>query len=189
MENVTENIGEDPPDLEYCPKHPRNEARLRCNRCGRPMCTKCAVHTPTGYRCDDCVRGQQRVFITAKPQDYIFGPLVAAVLGMIGGVISAGFGFFMLLIAPLAGGIIAEVVRWVIGRRRSHTLFRAVTAAIVIGALLPGLLPIALVLMSPAGGEGLVRILGGLGFSILWRLVFAVLAAGAAYYRLSGLRL
>ena len=187
MTDVTEHAHEENAEVEYCPKHPRSEARLRCNRCGRPMCTKCAVHTPTGYRCDDCVRGQQKVFITAKPQDYIFGPLVAAILGMIGGSILSGFGFFMLLLAPFAGGIIAEAVRIVIGRRRSKPLFQVVTGAIVAGALLPGLLPFLVSLSLP--GTGLMQALGALGFSILWRLVFAVLAAGAAYYRLSGLRL
>jgi hypothetical protein len=187
MTEIAEETHDHDEHVEYCPKHPRSEARLRCNRCGRLMCTKCAVHTPTGYRCDDCVRGQQKVFITAKPQDYVFGPIVAAVLGLIGGVISGNFGFFMLFIAPFAGGIIAEAVRWVIGRRRATPLFRAVAGAVVVGALLPDLVQFALVLALP--GAGLGQILAAFGFSILWRLVFAVLAAGAAYYRLSGLRL
>ena len=187
MTNVTEEVNEEHADIEYCPKHPRSEANLRCNRCGRPMCTKCAVHTPTGYRCDDCVRGQQKVFITAKPQDYVFGPLVAGVLGLIGGIILSGFGFFMLFLAPVAGGIIAEAVRWVIGRRRAKSLFQVVAGSIVAGALLPALLPIAMSLALPGGGLG--QVLGALGFSILWRLIYAVLAAGAAYYRMSGLRL
>jgi hypothetical protein len=184
---LTEETHDHDEQVEYCPKHPRSEARLRCNRCGRLMCTKCAVHTPTGYRCDDCVRGQQKVFITAKPQDYVFGPIVAAVLGLIGGVILGNFGFFMLLLAPIAGGFIAEAVRWVIGRRRAIPLFRAVAGAVVVGALLPDLVRLAMVLALP--GAGLGQILAAFGFSILWRLVFAVLAAGAAYYRLSGLRL
>jgi hypothetical protein len=151
------------------------------------MCTRCAVHTPTGYRCDDCVRGQQKAFDTSKPQDYVIGPLVAFVLGMIGGIILSGFGFFMLFLAPVAGGIIAEAVRFSIGRRRAKTLFRIVAGAIVAGALAPNLLPILLAIGVSGGGLG--QLLGGLGFSILWRLVYAVLAAGAAYYRLSGLRL
>ena len=175
-------------EIEYCPKHPNNEARLHCNRCSRPMCTKCAVHTPTGYRCDDCVKGQQKVFVTAKPQDYVFGPLVGTVLGAISGSILGGFGFWMLFLAPVAGGIIAEAARWAIGKRRGKPLFQAITAGVILGALAPTLLPFLRDVLT----YGSLAITQGLGFfigTIVWRLVFAVLAGGAAYYRLSGMRL
>ena len=45
--------------LTYCEVHPDRETSLRCNKCGRLMCTECAVLTPVGYRCRECVRGQQ----------------------------------------------------------------------------------------------------------------------------------
>ena len=35
----------------YCANHPGVETSLRCNKCGKPICAKCAVRTPTGYRC------------------------------------------------------------------------------------------------------------------------------------------
>ncbi len=60
----------------YCTVHPNVETALRCNRCGRPMCNRCAVRTPVGYRCRECVRGQQQVFYTAQtldPGDVYFG--------------------------------------------------------------------------------------------------------------------
>jgi hypothetical protein len=40
---------------------PDRETYLRCNRCERHICTSCAVLTPTGYRCKNCVRGAQKV--------------------------------------------------------------------------------------------------------------------------------
>ena len=49
----------------YCANHPAVETTLRCNRCGKPICAECAVRTPTGYRCKECVRGQQKIFDTA----------------------------------------------------------------------------------------------------------------------------
>ena len=49
----------------YCANHPGVETSLRCNKCGKPICAKCAIRTPTGYRCKECVRGQQRIFETA----------------------------------------------------------------------------------------------------------------------------
>ena len=38
-------------------------------------------------------------------------------------------GFFTIFIAPIAGVIIAEAVRWVIRRRRSRLLFRLAAGA------------------------------------------------------------
>ncbi|MEN6392186.1 MAG: B-box zinc finger protein, partial [Anaerolineaceae bacterium] len=33
---------DNPPTL-YCTNHPQTETSLRCNRCDKPICTKCAV--------------------------------------------------------------------------------------------------------------------------------------------------
>ena len=33
----------DEEEILYCTVHPTVQTTLRCNRCGRPMCTKCAV--------------------------------------------------------------------------------------------------------------------------------------------------
>ena len=37
-----------------CADHPDVETRLRCSRCGRPICPRCSVRTPVGMRCPDC---------------------------------------------------------------------------------------------------------------------------------------
>ena len=37
-----------------CADHPDIETRLRCSRCGRPICPRCSVRTPVGMRCPDC---------------------------------------------------------------------------------------------------------------------------------------
>ena len=50
MDNAQTTTTEEEVLIEYCEKHPDREARLRCNRCNRLMCTQCAVRTPTGYR-------------------------------------------------------------------------------------------------------------------------------------------
>ena len=95
----------------YCANHPDRETGLRCNRCGKYICSQCAVRTPTGYRCQECVRGQQKKFETAKTFDYIIGFIVAAFLSGLGGWLASVIGFFTILLAPAAGGVIAEVVR------------------------------------------------------------------------------
>lgn len=57
----------------YCANHPGVETSLRCNKCGKPICARCAIRTPTGYRCKECVRGQQKIFETAEWYDYALG--------------------------------------------------------------------------------------------------------------------
>lgn len=39
----------------HCYRHPEVETGLRCNRCGKPICPKCAQRSPVGFRCPDCV--------------------------------------------------------------------------------------------------------------------------------------
>lgn len=41
--------------VEFCYRHPDRETLLRCNRCNKAICVKCARHTTVGYRCPDCL--------------------------------------------------------------------------------------------------------------------------------------
>jgi len=167
----------------YCYAHPQRETLLRCNRCEKPICQSCAVLTPTGYRCKECVRGQQKKFETARWWDYPLAVLVAGILGLIGSLISNMIGFFILFIAPVAGVVIAEAVRLVIRRRRGRWLPLAAAGATLVGGLIiPGYTAIFTFLASFSTGWG--SLLG-----LLWPAVFAILCASTVYYRLKGIRL
>jgi hypothetical protein len=165
----------------YCYVHPNRETSLRCNNCDRPICAQCAVRTPTGYRCRECVKGQQKVFNTSEWYDYVFGFIVAALLSavaaflvtMISGI---GFiGWFLILAgAPTAGVFIAEGVRMVTGRRRSRPLFITVVVGVVLGAL-----PIVL---------GQLFLFGNM-FGVLFQVIYLVIAVPVVYSRLSGIQL
>ena len=78
---MTEEIHE---EYQVCYKHPDRKTLLRCNKCNKPICLECAVQTPTGYRCKDCVKAQQKVFDTTEKKDYVIGGLIAIVLGFAG---------------------------------------------------------------------------------------------------------
>lgn len=164
----------------YCKNHAHKETTLRCNRCNEPICAQCAVQTPTGYRCEQCIREQGKKFNTAEVQDYVLAFVVAVVISYIGSLISRRIGFFILFIAPGVGVLIAEAVRRVVNRRRSKTLFQTVAAAVVVGGL-PGLLPGLFGLLFGAG-------LGSL-LSLLWPGLYIFLAASSAYARISGIQL
>src|SRR4030043_252957 len=62
-----------------CANHPNRETSLRCKRCNKPICASCAVLTPVGYRCRECVRGQQATFDTAGVGALGVGAVVSAV--------------------------------------------------------------------------------------------------------------
>ncbi len=172
------------PTALYCYRHPERETMLRCARCERPICSDCAVLTPTGYRCKECIRGQQKVFDTAQTIDYPLAFVLAGGLSFGGSLIAGAMGFFTIFLAPLAGLIIAEVVRWAVHRRRSAQLFRIAAAGAAAGAfpLLAINLIGAIASLSRGGG------LGGL-FGLLWVAVYAFMVVSTAYYRLSGIQL
>lgn len=169
----------------YCANHPDRETSLRCNRCEKPICTQCAVLTPTGYRCKECVRGQQKVFETAQLIDYPVAIVIAAVLAFIGSIIASFLGFFTLFIAPIAGVIAAEAVRVGTRRHRSKRLYQAAVVGIIIGALPRLLVPLLDILLR--GGFGGLS-LGAL-LPLAWQVLFLVLIIPSFYYRLSGIQL
>ncbi len=175
-----------------CYNHPDRETMLRCNRCGRPICDKCAVLTPTGYRCKECIKGQQKVFETAQWSDYPLGMIAAGVLSFLGslviGMISGlGFwGYFSLLIAPAAGSIIANVVSRVTRRRRSVRLFQLIALATALGALPLPLINLLGAFFSIAGNP-----LSG-GYAILplvWQGAYVFIVTTTVYYRLRGVQI
>lgn len=157
---------------------------LRCSKCGKPITPEEAVQTPTGYRCRECVRRQQKIFDTSQPLDYVLGFLIAAVLSFLGSLIVRFVGFFTFLLAPAIGVGIAEAVRLVIKKRRSKTLFRIVVIGLILGGI-PYILIIAFNFFLRLGAGSLsLRSLLPLGYQVL----YLVLAVPSAYYRLSGSR-
>jgi hypothetical protein len=161
----------------FCYRHPDRETRLRCNKCDQPICTSCAVLTPTGYRCPECIRSQQKVFDTTRPADYVVAALVSLVISFAGSWIASFLGFFTVLITPLIGFLIAEIIRWTIKKRRSRTLNKVAMVAAALGSL-PLLVFLLVGLLQ--GGYGLL--------GLAWQGVYTAMITSAVYYRLGGAR-
>ena len=164
----------------YCYVHPDRETALRCNNCERPICASCAVRTPTGYRCKECVRNRQKTFDTSEWYDFVSGFLVAAVLSGIAAflvTLIGGIGFFGYILiamgAPTAGVVISESVRTVTRKRHSRALFMTVAAGVVVGAL-----PVIL-----------FQVLTMNLFGILFQVIYLVIVVPLVYTRLSGIQL
>ncbi|MFN2119225.1 MAG: hypothetical protein ACK2T0_02390 [Anaerolineales bacterium] len=175
------------PETLYCYLHPKRPTTLRCNRCERPICAEDAVLTPTGYRCPECIRSQQKVFDTALWYDYLTAFFSAAVGSGIASwlvVLISGFffGIGVLLLAPAAGAVIGNLVLRVIGHRRSRPLFTTAAGGMIAGAL-PALLITGIPLLL-SGFHGLGAVLPA-----VWEIVYLFMAVPAAYTQISGLKI
>jgi len=82
-----------------CAYHPDVETLLRCSRCGKPICPRCAVRTPVGMRCPTCsgvaVRGALEPATLVKGA--VAGLLVAIPVGVLWGFAPA-WGFYLALL-------------------------------------------------------------------------------------------
>jgi hypothetical protein len=165
-------------EVLYCANHPDVETLLRCNRCNKPICMKCAVKTPVGYRCRECVSNQQKVYFNAVGSDNLIafgvGLAVAAIASPFVGMLIGGFGFFGLIIAFIAGSAagsaLAQIIRRAVGRRRGRYLPTFALTGIILGVLLGNLI--------------FLMVTGWLPLFSLPMLLFTVLAVVAAYPQL-----
>ncbi len=158
----------------YCANHPGVETLLRCNRCGKPICLKCAVLTDVGYRCKECIRGVQASYYNGQPADNVIAFFIAAVVAALAaplvGLVLGMVAFFGLIIAFMiggaAGGVLAQLIRAAVSRRRGRYLRYSAIAGVVVGVLIWTAIGLVLTGRLPLN---------------LPMLIFTVLASIAAY--------
>lgn len=161
-----------------CTFHPKTETQLRCNRCNRPICIKCATHTPTGYRCPECIRSHQKKFITTKWFDQGIAAAITGVISFLGSLFAINFGFYMILIAIGVGYFAVWAVKKAIKNRRSPLLKYVMT----ISAFLGSIIPVIGILIRDFRYYG--TILGGGLYSMVWYLAYSVILTAYVYYQL-----
>jgi len=160
----------------YCINHPKVETYLRCNRCGAPICPRCAVRTEVGYRCRTCISRQQQVFYADfRPVYYLVAVLVALPLGLAGLVIPL-LGWFVIFLGPLMGLVVAEAVRWATSRRRGPYTWLVAAACVLLGGL-----PRLVLDLSWWQTDIWVFV-----WAILWDAVYLIGAVGTTAARLRG---
>lgn len=177
-ESMPDNAA-DVPAVMYCANHPDTETLLRCNKCGKPICLKCAVLTEVGYRCKECIREQQNVFYNAMTSDNWIAFAVAAGITLVAWPIVAFLfsitGIFGWIIAALvgsgAGAALAQIIRNSVGRRRGRYIRHFTLAGIVVGLVASGFVT-SFIFAS------------FVPFFSLGGLIFVVLALGTAFQTL-----
>src|SRR5690606_11521768 len=126
-------------ETTYCTVHPVRATGLRCNRCGRYMCTQCAVSTPVGYRCRECVLQVDDKFLSGTNSDYLIAFGRVALAAGLGGLLLVALrltGILLLIffVAVPVGGALAQLVFKAVGGRRGRYTAPVAATGVIIGA-------------------------------------------------------
>ncbi len=114
-----------------CAIHPNTETLLRCSKCEKPICEKCAVQTPVGDRCPECANVQKIPTYVLPKRQLTQAIVVALAVGLVLGVF---FGLFQNAI-PIrmvwiygpavfvgSGYLVGEAIARVTNRKRAPVL-------------------------------------------------------------------
>lgn len=119
-----------------CTYHPNVRTRLRCSKCGTPICPRCAVETPVGYRCPDCaaVRGlpTYQTSGSAMVKAVAVGGIIAIAVGVLWGYFPA-WSFYLSL---LLGFGVAEGMSWAANYKRGSDLQIAAIVLVIAGLVI-----------------------------------------------------
>jgi hypothetical protein len=119
-----------------CSYHPSVMTRLRCSRCGKPICPRCGVRTPVGLRCPDCagVRGlpTYRTTSDALAKSAAVGIGVAILVGVIWGY----FPLWNFYLSLALGFGVAEAMAWASKGKRGIDLQIVGMLAVALGLVL-----------------------------------------------------
>lgn len=138
LKPITVGEGSVPAQTVACANHPNRQTNLRCNKCNKPICIRCAQWTPVGYSCRSCIRQQEEKFFNAEPVHVFIGVLVAIPLALLAAAIATliGFWFFAIFIGATFGTLISRAVLWAMGKRRSRYMPLIVAGIIILTAIL-----------------------------------------------------
>lgn len=124
----------------FCAVHPDVETGLKCAKCGRYMCSKCAVLTEVGYKCRQCIYNQQDAFFKATQRDHLLAAAVATGIGLVAGfIVPRTFVIGALFLGPATGALVGWAVLRVCQNRRGRRFPLIAAAALVITALVTNL--------------------------------------------------
>jgi hypothetical protein len=120
-------------DEKKCTYHPNVLTRLRCSKCGKPICPRCAVETPVGFRCPECaaVRGlpTYQTNTTVLIKSIGVGGLIAIAVGVLWGFFP-DWNFYLALILGFG---VAEGMAWAANYKRGADLQIAGIICVILG--------------------------------------------------------
>ena len=78
IETNTDIAGQD--EQVYCYGHPKTPTKLRCSRCDRPICGRCAIPASVGQHCPECVAEARKSAPKVRSALAATAPVVMAIL-------------------------------------------------------------------------------------------------------------
>jgi hypothetical protein len=119
----------------YCYRHPKSETYVRCGRCDQPICPKCAVQGPVGFRCRQCGLVKSATLSSFTPQQLALGLGASVGGGALLGFIGGQMGFFSIFVGFFGGGLIAEAFVRMVGMKRGPLMRAMLYGGMVAGIL------------------------------------------------------
>ena len=117
-----------------CQRHPDTMTRLRCNRCGTPICPKCSFQSPVGRRCPVCAGKREPATVKTGPDVLVRAGAAGLVIAALVGVVWAQIPDWGFYLALLLGFGVAETMARIAGNKRGRDL-QLVGMALVVGAI------------------------------------------------------
>ena len=173
-------------DEPQCTYHPNVRTRLRCSKCGTPICPRCAVETPVGFRCPNCAAVRGLPTYRTSTGSIIKSVAIGLGVALAAGVLWGLFPDWRFYAALLLGFGVAEGMAWAAKDKRGADL-----QAIGMFCVLLGLL-VARITIAERFGISLEFILGHLTnphlmamlqLRLLPDLLFAALALAIPFIR------
>lgn len=150
----TQDSTEDDAPL-YCFNHPNEPTYLRCGKCERPICARCRVSTPVGFRCFECANLQVLPTYAVDTSVYVkaalFGLGAGGVLGAVMGLFPA-FEFWAALVMGIA---VPEAVARASNQKRGPGLQMVGIACVVFGFIVSRFVLSRWPFLIPLGGTNL----------------------------------
>jgi hypothetical protein len=167
----------------HCYRHPDRETYVRCGRCDQPICPRCAMQGPVGFRCRQCGTLKHDPLTSFTPAQLAVGFGTSIAAGAAASLISGQIGFFGVFIGFFAGGFIAEMVARVIGYKRGPVMLGILAVGIVAGTILGTAVDTYFLFGSIPEAEGL-PMTEYLWFSLRYSLLFAAAMIAGAWTRI-----
>ncbi len=178
-------------DEQPCPRHPRISTRLRCSKCGTPICPRCMVETPVGYRCPTCAGLSSRVWSDLPGSLLVRAAVAGLLVALVVGWLWSRIPEWQFYLALLLGFGVAEAMANAARLRRGQALQAMGIACVAVGLLTSRFLLLAELGLETSGlpsGWNDPRFIAALQLRPIPDLLFAALALLIPFIRFRGAR-
>lgn len=118
-----------------CPRHPKVETYIRCASCNTPICPKCYVQTPVGYKCKACGTFKNAALFSVSPLQALAGFAVGLLAGVVAGYFFTFIGFFAIWVAFPYGRFTGMLIQRASGHKLGLLMEVITGGSILLGGL------------------------------------------------------